>query len=557
MAVGDVSENPSGNAVTRPTITEIRDRDIENKLRIYGIFTAFSNGAWSSSKFRADSVGKFPSNKQIDIALTSVVESKMLTNPSNRLSAEGRQLVKDLRDVINSAKWLCLKKNYNEELQNFLYFTIQASATPDASNINAPVSQDTTKDHGNQALDGLRTLGRLLVTNGQFRKLLEDMSLLLRDMAADGASRATQKIRPDQERLDKIDEPAPDHTWYEAPPSVREMKESMKSQFRSAQDQTQQASGIVNDASHSATGQSDAQEAGGPAADENANQSPHDDIDQTRDAAYNTKSQIKNYLKRKILPHERRDKTIYRLKKMVIEIQRHEDYREATDTLIALTEEYVRYAKSVAGDTSREAKRSANDTNVQKAQAQLKTLLENLADGASMDDMFDAANDLIADANNDEEFNNWGKSVDKYIRKCLQEDGFILKDEATEEWNRLSDQGHYLLNDRYKQHTDHLNDEINRWFGYMTNDPDSVDFGNKVQKLFVDLGQDKNGNIIFKKHLLADVTEVIIPGFFEHLRYVPVCPSTILVADCRSHVLKSAMSSLMRSLRISWSNLRI
>jgi hypothetical protein len=44
MAVGEVSDNPSGNAVTRPTVTKTRDADIANKLRLYGIFSAFSEG---------------------------------------------------------------------------------------------------------------------------------------------------------------------------------------------------------------------------------------------------------------------------------------------------------------------------------------------------------------------------------------------------------------------------------------------------------------------------------------------------------------------------------
>jgi len=44
MAVGEVSDNPSGNAVTRPTVTATRDQDIANKLRIYGIFSAFGEG---------------------------------------------------------------------------------------------------------------------------------------------------------------------------------------------------------------------------------------------------------------------------------------------------------------------------------------------------------------------------------------------------------------------------------------------------------------------------------------------------------------------------------
>ena len=44
MAVREISENPSSNAVTRPTVTKTRDEDIERKLRLYGIGQAFSNG---------------------------------------------------------------------------------------------------------------------------------------------------------------------------------------------------------------------------------------------------------------------------------------------------------------------------------------------------------------------------------------------------------------------------------------------------------------------------------------------------------------------------------
>jgi hypothetical protein len=44
MAVGQVTENPPSNAVTRPTDPKTRDEDIERKLRLYGIGTAFSNG---------------------------------------------------------------------------------------------------------------------------------------------------------------------------------------------------------------------------------------------------------------------------------------------------------------------------------------------------------------------------------------------------------------------------------------------------------------------------------------------------------------------------------
>jgi hypothetical protein len=54
-------------------------------------------------------------------------------------------------------------------------------------------------------------------------------------------------------------------------------------------------------------------------------------------------------------------------------------------------------------------------------------------------------------------------------------------------------------------------------------DPLSVEFGNSLQKLFQDLGNDPaTGKPTFKKHLVKDLTSVILPGIFENVRYVPV-----------------------------------
>lgn len=44
MTVGNISENPPKNAVTRPTVAETRDQDIAGMLRLYGIGYAFSHG---------------------------------------------------------------------------------------------------------------------------------------------------------------------------------------------------------------------------------------------------------------------------------------------------------------------------------------------------------------------------------------------------------------------------------------------------------------------------------------------------------------------------------
>lgn len=102
--------------------------------------------------------------------MNSALASRALAKPSARLSDEGKLLVADLRDVIEKAKVLFLTKNEGNLLQDFIYQCTQITAE-DASTPNAPVDKETAKQHGNEALEGFKTLGTLLLSNGQFRKL--------------------------------------------------------------------------------------------------------------------------------------------------------------------------------------------------------------------------------------------------------------------------------------------------------------------------------------------------------------------------------------------------
>lgn len=104
--------------------------------------------------------------------MNSFLQSKALATPSEKLSPEGRALVNDVKAVVKEAKNLLLSKNDGNLLQDFIWQTQQFD--PKAINVpGAPVDKDHAQQHGNQALDGLRTLGTLLITNGQFRKLRE------------------------------------------------------------------------------------------------------------------------------------------------------------------------------------------------------------------------------------------------------------------------------------------------------------------------------------------------------------------------------------------------
>ncbi|KYG40630.1 hypothetical protein M433DRAFT_160147 [Acidomyces richmondensis BFW] len=516
----------TSTGVNVPSNQAIKEKDINGKLQLYGIYTAFANG-------------KVPSNKQIDVAMNSALEWQQFRNPSKKLSPEGQQLVKDLRDVIEKAKILLLSKNEGNLLQDFIWQT-QMIGQGDAKVPQAPIDKETAKQHGQQALEGLRILGNLLITNGQFRKLLSDASILLRDIAGDAATKAASKVKPSEEELAQIDQHAEDNTWHEAPDLSKEsLRNKIQSRLPIGKKDVQDATATATQAADPAGSSDPAAVAAKAAQDQQTGgQTGVDAVGGVKAGAGNLKQKIsdntpeerkqqlreyrertRNYFKGK-MPKDRRDQLILRLKKMVVEIQGHQDYNQAIDTLLRLAEEYSGHSKKLAGQSQDAVKDFLQRSRPMLTD--LKTLLERFANSTSFDDLFDAINQIYRDADNDPELKNWFKDMDKYIRRCLQEQGYILDDASNVEWNRLYDRGNFLLRERYRNHTDRILDEVKFLAGQFDEDPLNKSFADAMNKLFQDLGNDENGKPTFKPHLVKDLTDVIIPGFFEHVRYVPI-----------------------------------
>ncbi|KAI1749246.1 hypothetical protein F4782DRAFT_316240 [Xylaria castorea] len=497
--------------VNKPTDPKQKEADINRKLQFYGIINAFQ-------------LGKAPSNEQIDVALNSFISSRALSNPSKRLSTEGRELVADFVDVVKHAQKLLLSKNEGNLLQDFIWQTQQFDANS-VSTPNSPLTKEEAKQHGDKALEGLRTLGTLLITNGQFRKLLSDASVLIRDMAGDAATNAATQVKPSEDRLNQLDLPADDNTWHDAP---NFSKENVKSQLQGAykSSPTADARDVANQTLEGARqpdGSLDPQSAirngkGVISEKIDANTSEED-----RQAAKNTAAEYRRrareYLNKK-MPQERRDQTVWRLKKMILECQQHPDYQQAITTLLDLAEQYGKHGRSMTTDGAGTVKQTRSAFVA--AEADLKTLIERFANGTSSDDLWSSINTLYADADKDPELRNWFKSMDMYIRKCLQQQGYILEDDCNRQWHHLYDHGNYLLREKYRSHTDRIVDEMKFLADQFDQDPQNKAFGASLQKLFKDLGQDENGKSQFKPHLIKDLMEVIIPAAFENVAYIPI-----------------------------------
>jgi hypothetical protein len=205
---------------------------------------------------------------------------------------------------------------------------------------------------------------------------------------------------------------------------------------------------------------------------------------------------------------------------MVLECQQHPDYYQAVQTLLDLAEEYGEHANRLARGGSGTVKEARS--GLVQAETDLKTLIERFANGTSTDDLWDSIRTIYDDADRDPQLKNWFKALNQYIRRCLQEQGYILDDESNAQWNRLYDEGNYLLRDKYRGHTDRVVDEIKFLADQFDQDPQNKAFAASLTKLFNDLGNDENGKPTFKRHLVKDLTDVILPAVFENVAYIPV-----------------------------------
>ncbi|GAA5838750.1 hypothetical protein JCM9279_003849 [Rhodotorula babjevae] len=621
--VREISENPSKNAVTSPTDPRVKATDTDRKIKMLGVVNAFREG-------------KLPANDQCVSALDYAIDHSPIDE--RKLSKDGQNLVEDTRDVIRVLREIVVEKNDDELLQNFFYHTKKTN-TPnvnDLKNVSTGTDKGEMQQDGDQAVEHLRTLGKLIFTNSEARKLLKDVGLLARDVAADAATHAADLARPDEERLRQVDEPAPSNQWVgpngevrdhnspapdtglqakkeqaqSAMDQARNAKEEAKSEARDraqnvagAADQGQQsqagpatghigsAGDAVNQAQqygqHGQTGgsggngqppyftggssgasldaqpgstlstsqggfagaqpggfsssqPSDAQVEEGRARaqagkDAGVNQAAQEGKevknkllakipDEHKDRAREQKEKAKDYLNDKF-PEERRDRFIYRLKKVVVENQRHKDYQEAIDFFLDRAEHYQVQAKEAGKQGGGNAASIRHDDNFKQATYELRTLLERFANGASMQPIWDSVDQIYTDSQNDGELRGWFRELNQYVRQCLQEPGYIMKDEADRRGRELLDSGKRYWdpkNGKYASHKDRFFEEVQNFFTSYADDGLNQRLGESVKTLVTDLFLNSEGNPTYKPHLWRDIRSVILPALFSQIGYVPV-----------------------------------
>ncbi|KAK9451893.1 uncharacterized protein V1518DRAFT_403235 [Limtongia smithiae] len=467
--------------VTKSTDPLRRDTDIDRALHGYGMIEAFK-------------LGKMPTNGQLDIALGKLLKSDIMNTSAaanKQLSADSQAVLRNVVRLIECSRSLLVSKNKGNLLQEFLWHSSLAAEENNGLHNGRMVPPDdaTLIDHG-AAVDGLKDLGLLIITNGEFRKLLSDAVVLMRDIVGDVGAKAVGQIKPDQDELAQIDNPVmPGEEWAQN-----------KDEFK------QQASDVGNSLR---------------AKREDYMKNGLSDGDQAQIDRF--KSDTKDYLSKKV-PPERREQIIERLKRVVVSIQSHPDYQSAIDSLLDLVETYSGYLQRVSTDdkTKDASQKFAESGHFKAAQSNLRLLIERLANDTSLAGVFSAVDDIYRAIENDNALKSWFHDVDSYLRKCLKHKGYMTAAKATEDYTLLSDRGKDLFTTKYRGYADRFSDEISTVVDGFESDPWNQKFASEAKELASQIGTDKKGNLVFKSNLIKDIGNVVLPELVETIHYLPL-----------------------------------
>ncbi|KKF94975.1 putative protein C32A11.02c [Ceratocystis platani] len=389
--------------------------------------------------------------------------------------------------------------------------------------------------HVSKALRSLNVLANLVVTNGQFRKLLKDAGILFRDIASDAATTASRVFRPKAEDLAQIDEPAEDNVWYSEPDisgfrtRARNMIGQSRLEARELTDNLERAAAENLSAPQSPQRRRLSGKEIKKKAIKIATRKPTDkaikrqDSRRTKSRKEQMRKDAKEYLQRKV-PKSRQESIIFRLKKILQECQHNGDYRVAVTALLDLGERYKHFALNLAED-SQETLRESHDEapiDLKEAEYEIKLLIERFANGTSLDGLIEAVHSMCSAAHEDEDLLDWFSDMNGFIRSCLLNPGYILEDDCSDDWEELYSIGHALLRTRYKQQTDRIADEIKFIAQQFDEDEQNAAFAKATKKVFKSLGEGEDGHIQFKPHLVKDLFEVFLPSLLSKISYIPL-----------------------------------
>ncbi|OLL24822.1 hypothetical protein NEOLI_003498 [Neolecta irregularis DAH-3] len=459
---------------TRPLISkhspdrDAKDASIRLKLKSY-------------EEFRALSCGLMPNTDQIIAHIEYIFHTGILDVRNRRLSSDGRAFIRDFRAWLESLQALFAEKNGDDKFQEMIFHARNAELDIENVHLKSSIKGKFGQKEHSAAYYQLQNLSGLLCSNPEFRKLLSDSTILIRDMFADAAGfvaenaeEAAGRDRASNEELEKIEKPAKP----------------------------------------------------GDEAKEFEVPSGKDLVDKTRlfkepkGKAKRSKNDVLEYLKAKF-PKQRQDNIINRMKKMISDIQQNADFSDAVEFILALGQKYVDRTIAAAEGAKEGIEQVETNDHFDLALANAKALILSFAGGNDLGGIQVVLNRVITHVRNDRKLKQFFSDIYDYFLRMASESGFVTSDEADAQAHELYQRGQDLLfdNEKYKKDMENLMDEVSDLVDAFRNDKTMNRTKYLSRKVTNDIVNEKGA---IKRQVLVDLFDVVMPKMISLIKYIPI-----------------------------------
>ncbi|KYK56590.1 bactericidal permeability-increasing protein [Drechmeria coniospora] len=257
---------------------------------------------------RAISQGYMPSNEQIIVHLRSLLSADILHPAEANLSTAGRALIRCTKIWLDQFIQLLQHKNSQDQVQDFLWYLAKARLDADLSDIGGRAAASKAKANVSAAIASLQTIASLLLSNGEFRLFMADLTTVGREVFRDTAFTLADVSR----RAAKATEPP-----------VRAV-EAVK--------------GAENGDAQAATSKQELEEQVGEVATLVANGA----VEVAEEAGHSVSERLGGDEGKAI---------VRRMKQVILKLVKRKDYRDSASMLSMLLQRYVAIYAQIASDT--------------------------------------------------------------------------------------------------------------------------------------------------------------------------------------------------------------
>ncbi|KAI8989201.1 hypothetical protein BD414DRAFT_415141 [Trametes punicea] len=464
----------------------------------------------ASSVVAALNAGKFPTQHQISQGIDRLLAAPILNNePSagvGELSAQGRELQNDVRDLLNAYKRLGENKNGDNIIQESLWHLSEV----DPSATSTSLSMDVDKDQASQDARAIARAIRSLTNTGwenlshEGRSVFHDFASFMRLALADAAEYVGESAQSAAEALREVDKDVQEGQRNEL--GIKRKAEDTpqdadaRAKFERTMDSTKEAGSKVIGAGQVAvaTGQ---------------------------DLANRTSSRLQD--------------AFY---KICDRAQSDENYHKSISTIFDLAQKWIHRSLDAAGDVNQATSLDAfiddptPDKHLITGIRGLRTFLERLASGKSLDGFFAALRVCGVDIQQDQDVRGWCDEFIAYLRRSLDERGYVRSDEAREKREQLRNEWKALLDKdsdkgrKWKEDVGALKREADEFQTAIDRDQDL----RAVRKAHQKLGEDlENGLLVAGSTgvqslmdrapwLWQDIFNVYLPKIVGMIKDIPI-----------------------------------